>query len=101
MIMYPEKKLRKAPLDTPLLFTFKRHIQKGQYQGRYQLKAVAKIRIVAQTGTVLNMIAMDGSDIKDRAGTWYVGFGNVLSFWFRQYPTPAGHAILNPLYLQT
>jgi hypothetical protein len=95
--MYSEKKLRKAPLDTPLLFTFRRHVQKGSLQGIYQDRMVATIQIPfhgisGAAGTPLEVVAIENLN---------AGYSSRASFWFNRGPDTKGYAILNPLYLQT
>jgi hypothetical protein len=95
--MYPAKRLRKTPLDKPLLFTFRRRVQKGKFAGQYLFRMVAMIRVVAQTGTLLKVLAIEE----------WLRIPNVSSprqgvFWFfEKNPDDQGNAALRSVYLQT
>jgi hypothetical protein len=96
--MYPEKKLRKAPLDTPLLFTFRRHVQRGPFKGLYHDRIVAIVEIIVHISIALKVIAIETNSVLPPP-PGYISSGT--SFWFLQIPNTKGYAILNPLYLQT
>jgi hypothetical protein len=103
--MYPPKKLKQVTLDKPFLLTFRRRVKKGKYAGQYLFRIVASIRVVAQTGTLLKILAIEewprALHDPEPAGTWYIHFDGPDSWFFEQRLDEHGYAVLNPLYLQT